>query len=71
MSEDWRPVDRPATGAAPWFIAAGVMVPLAMVLLVAGLASASLTLVYLSVLCSVVWLPLVAVGIVKLVRAQR
>lgn len=45
-------------------ITAGAMVPLSMLLLVAGLAADSLTLVYLSVFASVAWIPLLVIGLV-------
>ena len=47
------------------------MVPLAMLLLVLGLGVPSLTLVYLSILCSVAWMPLLIVGLVKVARSRR
>ena len=46
------------------------MVPLAVLLLVLGLGTSSLALVYLSVFCSIAWLPLLIVGIVKLTRSR-
>jgi hypothetical protein len=73
--EDWEwwelPARSPRSGANKWFIAAGVMVPLAMLLLVVSLSVASLALVYLSVLCSIAWLPLLVIGLVKLARSRR
>jgi hypothetical protein len=47
------------------------MVPLAMLLLVVGLGVASLALVYLSIVCSIAWLPLLVIGLVKLARSRR
>jgi hypothetical protein len=73
--EDWEwwelPASSPASGANKWFIAASVMVPLAMLLLVLSLSVASLALVYLSILCSIAWLPLLVIGLVKLARSRR
>ena len=62
----WEPGARsgPSRGR-PWFVAAGVMLPLAFVLLVLGLLVPSLALVYLSVLSSIVWVPLLIVGLVR------
>jgi hypothetical protein len=41
------------------------MLPLSFVLLVIGLAAPSLALVYVSILCSVVWVPLLIVRMVR------
>lgn len=73
--ENWEwwaaPPNGAATAPTKWFIAAGVMVPLAMLLLVVGLGVASLALVYLSIVCSIAWLPLLVIGLVKLARSRR
>jgi hypothetical protein len=47
------------------------MVPLAMLLLVVSLSVVSLALVYVSILCSLAWLPLLVIGLVKLARSRR
>jgi hypothetical protein len=47
------------------------MLPLAFGLLVMGLGTGSLTVIYLSILCSIAWVPLLIVGLVKLARSRR
>jgi hypothetical protein len=47
------------------------MLPLSVVLLVLGLWVPALALVYLSVLSSLAWIPLVIVGVVKTVTDSR
>lgn len=47
------------------------MIPLSLVVLVLGLILPSLTLAYLSILFSVVWLPLLVVGLVQLAGSRR
>ena len=56
---------------ARWIIASMALVPLAFLLLVDGLATPSLALVYLSIFCSVVWLPLLAFGVFRVLAARR
>jgi hypothetical protein len=64
----FQPRVRPAGTA--WLIAAGVMVPLSFLLLVVALADGSLVLVYLSVLASIAWIPLLVIGLVKRLKAR-
>jgi len=59
------------SGAIVWLIAAGSMVPLAILFLGLGLGLASMALVYVSILCSVAWMPLLIVGMVKLARSGQ
>ena len=47
------------------------MLPLAMLLLVVGLLAASLVLVYLSIVCSISWVPLLIIGVVKLSKSRK
>src|SRR5207248_2618536 len=62
----WRsePVRRRAS--TRWFIAAGACAPVSFVLLIVGLEAKGLTIVYLSIAISVLWLPLLIVGLVLL-----
>lgn len=50
----------------PWLIAAGVLFAVAMPCLVAGMITASLALVYVSIAASLGWIPLLVVGLVRL-----
>lgn len=47
------------------------MIPLSVLALVLGLILPSLGLVYLSIFCSVVWIPLLIVGVVRLSASRR
>lgn len=47
------------------------MLPLSFLLLVLGLALPSLALVYVSIACSVVWVPLLVIGLVRLATSGR
>ena len=53
------------------FVAAGVCFALSFLLLVAGLTAPSLALVYLSIAASLLWLPLLVVGVVLAVVDSR
>lgn len=61
----------PGPAGVALLIAAGSMIPLAVVLLLVGLAVPSLVLVYLSIVASVIWIPLLAAGLVKLIRGRQ
>jgi len=54
-----------------WIMAAVALIPLAVILLIAGLILPSLLLVYLSIACSLAWLPLLIFGVVEIIRARR
>lgn len=54
-----------------FFAAGGACFVLSFLLLMAGLSTTSLVLVYASIAASIIWLPLVIVGIVLLVRDSR
>lgn len=62
------PVRKPAY--LRWFIGAGLCYVLPILLLTAGLTVGSLTLVYASILLSLLFFPVLAVAMVQLVRAQ-
>jgi hypothetical protein len=47
------------------------MLPLSLLLLVAGLVVPSLALVYLSILAGLAWVPLLIIGIVLLTRDRQ
>jgi len=47
------------------------MLPISMVALVGGLSLPSLALVYLSIFCSIAWLPLLVIGLMKLSAFRR
>ncbi len=47
------------------------MVPLATLLLLVGLTTSSLALVYLSIFCSVFWLPLLVIGVAMAMASRN
>ena len=65
------PAPSPKPAVVPWFVAAGICFALPFVLLVVGLSTASLAMVYASIGLSVLALPVFVVALVQLVRANR
>ena len=47
------------------------MLPASLVLLALGLGASSLALVYLAIFCSIAWVPLLVVGLVKQSGTRR
>jgi hypothetical protein len=64
--QPYPPVRNSRRAGVPWLIAAVAMAPLAMLLLFAALMIDSIALVYVSILASVLAVPFVIVGVIRL-----
>src|SRR4051812_13489249 len=72
---DWvwwsQPAPVPKRPGMAWIIAGASMLPFSLLLLVIGLATTGLFLVYVSIAMSVAAFPLVAIGVIRLALAGR